>query len=54
MEGVPVAAPVESSDTTEGTEPSLGAATEESETVPTTEPIADDGADAPAPTGEGN
>ena len=54
MEGVPVAEPAETSETTEASEPALGAATEEGEAVPTTEPVAEESADEPAPTGEGN
>ena len=53
MEDVPVAAPVESSETTEASEPALGAAVDESETLPATEPAADDGATDPEPAGEG-
>jgi hypothetical protein len=48
-----VAAPVESSETTEASEPALGAAVDESETTPATEPAADDGATDPGPAGEG-
>jgi preprotein translocase subunit SecG len=54
MEGVPVAAPVESAETPEATEPALGAATDEGEVAPTTEPIADQSTDPTEPTGEGN
>jgi hypothetical protein len=54
MEGVPVAVPAETTDTSEATEPALGAATDEGEAAPNTEPIADQGTDPPEPTGEGN
>ena len=53
MEDMPVAAPVESSDTTEASEPALGAAVDESETTPATAPAADDGTADPEPAGEG-
>ena len=53
MEDVPVAAPVESSETTEASEPALGAETDEGETVPAAEPAGDDGAIDPEPAGEG-
>ena len=53
MENVPVAAPVETSETTEATDPMLGAATEE-EAAPTTEPVADEPVDETVPEGEGN
>lgn len=53
MENVPVAVPVESSETTEASEPALGAAVGEGETAPATEPVADDGTADPDPTGEG-
>ena len=53
MEDVPVAAPVESSETTEASEPALGAAVDEGEPAPATEPAAEDGATDPAPAGEG-
>jgi preprotein translocase subunit SecG len=52
MEGVPVAVPAQSSETTEATEPALGAATDEGEAAPTTEPLAEDGANEPGPAGE--
>ena len=54
MEGVPVAAPVETSETTETTEPALGATPDEGEAVPTTEPVAEESAEEPGPTSEGN
>jgi preprotein translocase subunit SecG len=54
MEGVPVAAPVESADTTEVTEPALGAETDEGAAVPTTEPVAEESTDESEPSGEGN
>ena len=54
MEGVPVVAPAEAADTTEATEPALGAATEDSEAPPATEPIEDQNSDEPEPTGEGS
>ena len=54
MEGVPVAAPVETSDTTDATEPALGAATEDGAAVPTAEPVAEESVDEPEPTGEGS
>ena len=54
MEDVPVVAPVESSETTEAAEPALGAATGEGEAAPTTEPAAEDGAEEPRPSGDGN
>jgi hypothetical protein len=53
MEDVPVAAPVGSSETTEASEPALGAAVDEGEAAPATEPAADDGATDPEPVGEG-
>mgnify|MGYP001545920633 CR=1 FL=1 len=53
MEDVPVAVPVESSETTEATEPAFGAAVDESETVPATVPATDDGATDTEPAGEG-
>jgi len=53
MENVPVAVPVESSEATEASEPALGAAVGEGETVPATEPVADDGTTEPDPAGEG-
>jgi preprotein translocase subunit SecG len=53
MEGVPVAAPAQGSDTSEAAEPALDAATEEGETGPMTEPLTDDGAAAPEAPGEG-
>ena len=53
MEDVPVAEPVESSETTEVTEPALGAVVDESETAPASEPAPDDGATDPEPAGEG-
>jgi hypothetical protein len=54
MEGVPVAAPAEASETTETTDPALGVAPEEGDAVPVTDPVADEGADQPEPTGGGN
>jgi preprotein translocase subunit SecG len=53
MEDVPVVAPVESSETTEASEPALGATVDESEAVPATEPGAEDGGTDPEPAGEG-
>ena len=53
MEDVPVAVPVESSETTEASEPALGAAVDESETTPATAPATDDGTADPEPAGEG-
>ena len=53
MEDVPVAAPVESSESTDASEPALGAAVDEGETAPATEPAADAGATDPDPEGEG-
>ena len=53
MEDVPVAVPVESSETTEVSEPALGAVEDESDTVPATEPATDDGAADPEPAGQG-
>jgi preprotein translocase subunit SecG len=53
MEDVPVAVPVESSESTEASEPALGAAVNESETSPASEPAADGGAADPEPAGEG-
>jgi preprotein translocase subunit SecG len=53
MEDVPVAAPVEASETTEATEPAFGAATEE-ETAPATEPAADVPVDETGPEGDVN
>jgi preprotein translocase subunit SecG len=61
MESVPVAAPVESSESAGSTEPALGAATEEGaavpdegEAAPATEPAADGGTNETEPAGEGN
>ena len=54
MEGVPVAAPVETSDTADAAEPALGAATEEGEAVPATGSVAEESIDEPEPTGEGS
>ena len=61
MEDVPVAAPVEASETTETSEPALGAATDAGETTaeegaaaPTAEPAADDGAGQAEGSGESN
>jgi preprotein translocase subunit SecG len=53
MEDVPVAAPVESSETTEASEPALGAAADEGQTVPAAEPAAEDGGTDPEPADEG-
>ena len=53
MEDVPVAAPVEASETTEVTEPALGAATDQ-ETAPATEPAADQPVEETEPEGDGN
>jgi preprotein translocase subunit SecG len=53
MENVPVAAPVESSESTDASEPALGAAVDEGETAPAAEPAADAGATDPDPEGEG-
>ena len=53
MENVPVAAPVETSEATETTDPVLGVATDE-ETQPATEPVADQPVDETAPDGESN
>jgi preprotein translocase subunit SecG len=53
MENVPVAVPVEASETTEATEPVFGAATDE-ESQPAAEPIADEPADETKPEGDGN
>ena len=53
MEDVPVAVPVESSESTEASEPALGAAVDESETSPASEPATAGGAADPEPAGEG-
>ena len=53
MEDVPVAVPAEFSETTEVSEPALGAVVDESETSPATEPVTDDGTADPEPAGEG-
>ena len=53
MEDVPVAVPVESSESTEASEPALGAAADEGEPAPVPEPAAEDGAADPEPAGEG-
>ena len=53
MEDVPVAAPVEITETTEAAEPALGAVVDEGETAPPTEPGTDDGATDPEPDGAG-
>jgi hypothetical protein len=53
MEDVPAAAPVESSETTEVSDPALGAVVDEGEAAPTTESAADDGTTDPEPAGEG-
>jgi len=54
MEGVPVAAPAESSETTEVADPALGTASEEGEAVPPSETVADEATDQPEEPGEGN
>ena len=54
MEDIPVAAPVEASETSEASEPALGAAVDEGEAAPAAEPGADDGVSDLEPTGEGN
>jgi preprotein translocase subunit SecG len=53
MEDVPVAVPVEASETTETTEPMLGVATDE-EAAPATEPVADEPVDETEPEGPGS
>ena len=53
MENVPVAAPVETSESTEVAEPAVGAVVDESETPPAAAPGADDGTADPEPAGEG-
>ena len=53
MEDVPVAVPVESSDTPGVTEPALGAVVDDSEPAPAAETATDDGATDPEPAGEG-
>jgi preprotein translocase subunit SecG len=54
MEDVPVAAPVETSETTEIAEPALGAAVgDEGESAPAAVPGTDDGATEPEPPGDG-
>jgi preprotein translocase subunit SecG len=53
MEDVPVAVPVESSESTEASEPALGAAVDEGEPAPVPEPAAEDGAADPEPAGDG-
>ena len=50
MEGLPAAAPVESSETADTGQPALGVATDEEETLPATEPVADE----TDPASEGN
>ena len=54
MEEVRTAPPVESTETTGAAEPALGAAVDEGETLPATEPAAEESADVPVPDGEGN
>ena len=54
MEDIPVAAPVETSETTEVAEPALGAAVDEGDAEPAAEPGTDDGATDPEGTGEIN
>jgi preprotein translocase subunit SecG len=54
MEDVPVAAPVEASETDQGGAPALGAATEEGEAAATEEPVTDEDATDAEPTGAGN
>ncbi len=53
MEDVPVAAPVETTETTEVAEPALGAVVDEGESAPAAEPGMDDGATEPEPPGDG-
>ena len=53
MEDVPVPAPAEASETTEATEPALGAATDQ-ETAPATEPLADEPVEETVLEGDGN
>ena len=53
MEDVPVAVPVESSESTEASEPALGAAVDEGEPALGPEPAAEDGAADPEPAGDG-
>jgi hypothetical protein len=54
MEGVPVVAPVDASETTESSEPALGAAIDEGEAPPAEEPVTDGGTSEPEPSGEGS
>jgi preprotein translocase subunit SecG len=54
MEGVPVAVPAEASETTESSEPALGAAVDEGEDVPAEEPVADRDTTESEPSGEGS
>jgi preprotein translocase subunit SecG len=54
MEDVPVAAPVEASETTEGSAPALGAAVEDGEAPAGEQPVTDEGVTDPEPSGEGN
>jgi preprotein translocase subunit SecG len=53
MEDVPVAAPVEASETTQVTEPAFGAVVDETEPAESAEPGTDDGATDPEPDGAG-
>jgi preprotein translocase subunit SecG len=54
MEDIPVAAPVETSESTEISEPALGGAVDESIAVPADEPGSDDGATDPEGAGDGS
>jgi preprotein translocase subunit SecG len=54
MEDISVAAPVETSETTEVAEPAFGGAVDESVAAPADEPVTDDGVADPEGAGEGN